>query len=161
MKYRHLITATARSVATPRTPRSPASRRRTPNFGHRTTGGISCGTATSGRDRPPAGAHGSGGCWASPTIRSMSAAGERAVSQRSDYRCQQPGVFERQVIIVKVHQGVAYDDRAAVSGAEQLGDVGVLSAAGFGGGGLIRDAGFVHRHGPGPRAGRCVIEVAG
>ena len=27
-----------------------------------------------------------------------STAGERAVGQRPDYRCQQPGVFERQVI---------------------------------------------------------------
>lgn len=71
-------------------------------------------------------------CWASPIIRSVSTAGERAVGQRPDYRCQQPGVFERHVIKVRVNQGVAYDDRAAVSGAEQLGDVGVLSAAGFG-----------------------------
>ena len=38
---------------------------------------------------------------ASPTVRSMSTAGERAVGQRPDYRCQQPGVFERQVISSK------------------------------------------------------------
>jgi hypothetical protein len=29
---------------------------------------------------------------------SVSTVGERAVSQRPDYRCQQPGVFERQVL---------------------------------------------------------------
>src|ERR1700722_14856743 len=45
-----------------------------------------------------------------------STAGERAVGQRPDYRCQQPGVFERQVSLVEVYQGVADDDRAAVSG---------------------------------------------
>ena len=44
-----------------------------------------------------------------------------------------------------IHQSVADDDRASVGGAEQRGDIGVLSAAGFGGGGLGRDAGFVHR----------------
>ena len=55
----------------------------------------------------------------------MSAAGDRAVGQRRDYRSQQPGVFGRQVIPVSVNQGVADDDRAAVSGAEQVGDVGV------------------------------------
>ena len=90
-----------------------------------------------------------------------SAAGERAVGQRPDCRCQQPGVFERQVICVEVDQGVADDDRAAVSGAEQVGEVGVLSAAGLGGGGLGRDAGFVHRRRPWRRAGRRVIKVAG
>ena len=61
---------------------------------------------------------------------------------------QQPGVFDGQVMLVKVHQGVAHDDRAAVSSAEQRGEVGVLSAACFGGGGLSRDAGFVDRRRP-------------
>ena len=69
-------------------------------------------------------------CWASPTMRGVSTAGERAVGQRPDYRSQRPGVFDRHVTLVKVHQGVAYDDRAAVSGSEQLGEVGVVSAAG-------------------------------
>jgi hypothetical protein len=75
-------------------------------------------------------------------MRSMSTGGERAVGQRPDYRRQQPTVFDRQVILVKIDQGVAYDDRAAINGAEQLGDVGVLAAADFGGGGLNRDAGL-------------------
>ena len=91
----------------------------------------------------------------------MSTVGERAVGQRPDCRCQQPGVFERQVFVVEVDQGVADDDRAAVCGAEQLGEVGVLSAAGFGGGGLGCDAGLVDRGRPWRRAGRRVIEVAG
>jgi hypothetical protein len=93
--------------------------------------------------------------------RDQSTVGERAVGQRPDYWCQQPGVFERQMLPVEVHQGVAYDDRAAVRGAEQLGDVGVLSAAGFGGGGLGCDPGLIHRGRPWRRASRRVIEVAG
>jgi len=68
-------------------------------------------------------------------------AGERAVGQRTEYRSQNLGVLDRQVILVKVHQGVAHDDRAALGGAEQCGDVRVFSAAGFGGDGLSRDAG--------------------
>ena len=41
---------------------------------------------------------------------------------------------------VQVDQRVADDDRAAFGGAEQVAEVGVLSAAGFGGGGLGGDA---------------------
>ena len=79
----------------------------------------------------------------------MSTGGERTVGQRPHYRCQQPGVFERHVFVVDVDHRVANDDRAAVCGAEQFGEVGVLSAAGFGGGGLGCDAGFVDRSRPG------------
>jgi hypothetical protein len=53
-------------------------------------------------------------CWSSPTMRGMSTAGEHAVGQRADYRFHCPGVFERHVMLVKVHQAVADDDRAAV-----------------------------------------------
>ena len=49
---------------------------------------------------------------------------------------------------VEVDQGVADDDRAAVGGAEQVGEVGVLPAAGCGGGGLSRDAGLIYRGRP-------------
>ena len=47
-------------------------------------------------------------------MRGRSAAGERAVGQRSHYRCQRPGVCERQVTVVQIHQAVADDDWAAV-----------------------------------------------
>jgi hypothetical protein len=51
-------------------------------------------------------------------------AGQRAVSQRTEYRCQQPGVFERRMLPVPIDQSVAYDGRAALGGAEKPGDVG-------------------------------------
>jgi len=65
-----------------------------------------------------------------PTDRSLS---ERAVGERPHCRCQLPAVFDRQVVPVRVDKGIADDDGAAVCGAKQLGEVGVLSAAGFGG----------------------------
>ena len=46
-------------------------------------------------------------------------------------------------------------------GAEQVGEVGVLSAAGFGGGGFGGDAGFVDRGRPCWRASRHVVEIPG
>jgi hypothetical protein len=63
----------------------------------------------------------------------MSTVGECAVGQRAHCRCQQPGVFARQVTRVEVHHGVADDYWAAVGGAEQLSEVGVLSTRSFGG----------------------------
>ena len=47
-----------------------------------------------------------------------SAACERAVGQQPDYRCQQSGISGCHVSLVGIYEGVAYDDRAAVSGAE-------------------------------------------
>src|SRR5579875_2854276 len=69
--------------------------------------------------------------------------GECAVGQRHE-----AGVLDRDmdgVVDVWVYQGVADDDRAALVGAEQVGDVGIVSAAGLGGGGLGGDAGLVDR----------------
>ncbi len=90
-----------------------------------------------------------------------STAGERAVGQRPHYRCESPRVFDRQVILSKYTRVLPTMTGQRSRGAEQLGEVVVLSAAGFGGGGLSRDAGLVHRRRPWRRAGRRVIEVAG
>ena len=57
----------------------------------------------------------------------MSAVGDRAVGQRRHDRCERPSVFERQVPLVDVDQGVADDDRAAFCGAEQVGKVAYCS----------------------------------
>src|ERR1700733_7024628 len=89
-----------------------------------------------------------------------SAVDERAAGQGPDYRRQEPGVFERQVTVVEVDQGVADDDRAYLGGAEELGEIGVLAAAGLRGSRLSSDAGLVHRGRPRWRAGRRVIKVA-
>jgi hypothetical protein len=49
------------------------------------------------------------------------------------------------VVLVAVHQGVAHDDRAAIGGAEQFGEISVLPAADLGGSGLSCDARLVNR----------------
>jgi hypothetical protein len=46
---------------------------------------------------------------------------------------------------VERDQDLANDDRAAVRGAEQLGDIGALPATGFDGTGFICDPGLVGR----------------
>src|SRR5262245_28435725 len=86
--------------------------------------------------------------WVARTRRTMSAVRERAVGQRPDRGRQRTGVFEGHVVAVEVHEGVTDDDRAAVSGAEEFGEVGVLPAGGLGCGGLRGDADFVDRRRP-------------
>src|SRR5947209_10480460 len=85
-----------------------------------------------GTSRRTADEAGAGGASAALTV------GERAVGKRPHCRRQLPGILGRYVVPVEVNHGVADDHGAAVRGAEKLAEVGVLSAAGFGGGGLGR-----------------------
>jgi len=68
------------------------------------------------------------------------------------------------VIVVEVNQSVADDDAAAFGGAEQVREVSVVAAAGFGGRSLRGDAGFVDRCGsaePRQSSWRCVKQDDG
>jgi hypothetical protein len=76
---------------------------------------------------------------------SMSTLGQRSIGKCTHHRGHQPRILERHVTRVREDQGVAYNDWAAVRGAEQVGQVGVVSAAGIGGSRLGRDTGSVDR----------------
>jgi hypothetical protein len=52
----------------------------------------------------------------------MSTPGQRAVGQRTEYRCQQLGVFDRRMLLVEIGQSVTDNDWAALGSAEKLGE---------------------------------------
>jgi transposase len=59
-------------------------------------------------------------CLASPSVRNMSTPGPRAVGQRTEYRCQQLGVFDRRMLLVEIGQSVTGNDWAALGSAETV-----------------------------------------